>query len=385
MFRLDFALTSLPKILHLQSGSGVCGGIAAYIASLVGSPALINYAFIVTVGTSEAALLLKNSKYHESQIAENAETYGIGSIFAMLLSLKRLLHENDVDLVHSHALRAGFICAILNSFFGVRYIYTNHGLRFQQKRGTLKRQIFKHLEKLVVRRAESVVCIRASDATLLKQIAPSQIHKIETISTRVSFSEGEHRAIDDDEPNRLPVLIGVGSLINVKRVDRFIDWLAALSKAGIEYEALWLGDGPLRGDTEQYAAVSNVTVNWRGQVVPATVAAELKRASLLLLTSEFEVLSLTALEAMSQSTPIVTTDFFGVSDFIVNKKNGLVFSSEAESIDVATSICALLKDGPRLERMGQFARSFFEVQFADSNKMAYEYADLYRRQLEKNK
>ena len=80
-----------------------------------------------------------------------------------------------------------------------------------------------------------------------------------------------------------------------------------------------------------------------------------------------------------------TTDFFGVSDFIVNKKNGLVFSSEAESIDVATSICALLKDGPRLERMGQFARSFFEVQFADSNKMAYEYADLYRRQLEKNK
>jgi glycosyltransferase involved in cell wall biosynthesis len=384
LFRLDFALTSLPKILQLQSGRGASGGIAAYIASLVGSPALLNYAFIVTVGTSEAALLLKNSKYHASQIAENAETYGIRSIFAMLLSLKKLLHENDVDLVHSHALRAGFICAVLNSFFGVRYIYTNHGLRFQQKKGTLKRLIFRHLEKLVVRRAESVVCIRASDATLLKQIAPSQGHKIETISTRVSFSEDEHRAIDD-EPNQLPVLIGVGSLINVKRVDRFIDWLAALSKAGIEYEALWLGDGPLRGDTEQYAAVSNVTVNWRGQVAPATVAAELKRASLLLLTSEFEVLSLAALEAMSQSTPIVTTDFFGVSDFIVNKQNGLVFSSEAESIDVATSICALLKDGPRLERMGQIARSFFDVQFADSNKMAYEYADLYRRQLEKNK
>lgn len=367
-----------PRILHLQSGDGVSGGIAGYVASLVGSAALHNYTFTVTVGLGETDKLCESRKYHDAQVVETAPTYGIGSFPVILRHMQEILRENDVDLVHSHALRSGFICAILNLLYGVRYVHTNHGLRFHQKSGALTRLIFRQLEFFVIRRAELVLCIRKSDAALLGRIAPAQAHKIETITTRISVAESRRPAADTGAQRRLPVLIGVGSLIDVKRVDQFIDWLAALSSAGVEYEALWLGDGPLRREMEQRAAAANVAVSWRGQVEAGTVAAEFTRADLMLLTSELEVLSLAALEAMAKSTPIITTDFFGVSDFVVDGESGLVFSSGIPVHDIANSIAALLEDGSRIDSMRHRARSIFEAEFADAEKMAGEYAGHYR-------
>lgn len=366
------------RILQLQSGGGASGGIAGYIARLAGSNSLKDFSFTVAVGENEAEGLLQRQSYAAAELVEIAATYRVTSFFNSIRSLHAILNEKDIDLIHAHALRAGFMCAFLNLFTGVKFVYTNHGLRFHQKRKKLTRLVFRMLERFVVQRASKVICIRPADSNYLKSMCPPQTQKkIKTIVTRVTPSDAKISSAHHRATRARPLLIGIGSLIEVKRVDRFIDWLAALSANGVLYQAQWLGDGPLRTEMVARAINANIEVSWRGQVDATTVAAELERAKLFLLTSEFEVLSLAALEAMAKGTPIITTEFFGVSDFVVHEENGLVFTGNASPHEVANQIETLIRDEVRFEKMSRRAKLIFEQRFSDTEQMAFEYANEY--------
>lgn len=381
MRKLDPDVKTPPRILHLQTGGGISGGIAGYVASLVSAQALGGFNFVVTASVGETAELTQKQKYGDTPIVEVPQKYGFRDFPKVLRDMHRLLREEEITLVHSHALRAGFICASLNLLMGTRFIHTNHGLRFHQKSGRVKPFVFRLLERFVVSRAERIFCIRPSDADLLLRIMPHYSDKIETILTRINLIKRS-----DAKPNSKqhgpPILIGIGSLIEVKRVDRFIDWLEALTLAGVQYRAVWLGDGPLRTKMEERSRNSAVTVLWRGHVDAATVSDELEHADVMLLTSDFEVLSLAALEAMASSTPIVTTDFFGIHDFVIDQVTGIILPSGIHPSKAAEQIAALLRDESMLIEMGKQAQAAFTRSFSDSEQMALAYARHYRNIME---
>jgi glycosyltransferase involved in cell wall biosynthesis len=260
---------------------------------------------------------------------------------------------------------------------GFDFIYTNHGLRFRQKTRFLERRVFGLIEGFVIGRARSVVCIRNSDVVFLKNSISHGKSHIKLIETRID-------SLGPDAESHLPllnvgriVLIGVGSIIDVKRVDRFIDWLSELSRLGFEYDAVWLGDGPLRAIMEQFALDAQVKISWRGYVAKDVVQQELMRATLLLLTSDFEVMSLAALEAMASGTPIITTDFIGVSDFVMQGENGVILRLNVSAAEAASSIAELIGDFDRLTEMGRRAFAVFKSRFSGSEAMAIEYEDVY--------
>jgi glycosyltransferase involved in cell wall biosynthesis len=378
---LDSYVTNVLRILHLQSGGGISGGIAGYIASLVGAEALRGFDFIVAVNPGETAELCQSLKYGNAPIVEVPLSYGFRDVWRVLHYMHRLLRKERVSLVHSHALRSGFICAVLNLLVGTSFVHTNHGLRFHQKSGRLSPLVFRLLERFVVSRADRVFCIRPSDAVLLHSAMSRYSHKIETIVSRINpIDVPEAKLIS--KPPRPPTLIGIGSLIEIKRVDRFIDWLAALTSADVQYRAIWLGDGPLRPILEERAKNSGASISWRGHVDAATVAYELAHADVMLLTSEFEVMSLAALEAMAKSIPIITTDFFGVRDFVIDQLTGFVLPSDVSPSKAAEKIANLLTDDVLRMAMGDHALTIFAGSFANSDRMAWAYAQAYRNVME---
>ncbi|MEM7521387.1 MAG: glycosyltransferase family 4 protein [Pseudomonadota bacterium] len=372
-------MTRADHILHLQTGGGAFGGIAGYVAALTGSETLKRYRFTVTIGPGEAEVLRASRKYGDAALVPFPPTYSLFSLPKRLVTLRQVLRQSGAKLIHSHALRGGYLCALLNALGGVRFVHTNHGLRFHQKSGRISKAIFRRIERFVIARAERIICIRQSDAALLQHEMPQCAAKCQTIVTRVSPEVPAALPIDLAGPFHL---VGVGSLIEVKRVDRFIDWIAALQRAGHACHATWLGDGPLQSRLQAQAAAQDVEINWAGQVDPKTVSTTLHSADAMLLTSEFEVLSLAALEAMGNYTPVVTTDFFGVRDFVRPDETGMILPLDVNPDAAAAALATLLADRPRLAAMGRAARADFEDRFFDHDRMAAEYATLYREVLE---
>jgi glycosyltransferase involved in cell wall biosynthesis len=171
------------------------------------------------------------------------------------------------------------------------------------------------------------------------------------------------------------VLLGIGSAISVKRPDRFLEWISALNALGIDVEARWLGDGPLRASLEANSIERSTSIKWCGHVTRSEIAAHLSEASLLLVTSEFEVMPLAVLEAYSAGVPVVTSKFDGVGDFVKQGETGLIVDPDSPE-NVAAEIRALLASD-QWERMSLNARKTFNADFSDPRKMATQYEAIY--------
>ena len=240
-----------------------------------------------------------------------------------MLSLK---YKNS--LLHSHALKIGLLTAFSRLFFNSKFIYTNHGLRYKQKRKYIS-FIYFLFEIFVMALSEKYICIRATDYHYLKSKIKSNflLKKIVLIKLRLDFQKYKNkiRAFKFKPPY---IILGVGSLIDIKRPYKFILWIDFLVKKGIPIKAFWLGDGPLMREMIQLTKNLKLDITWKGEVSKRTVYAFLNKASYLIQTSQFEVYPTVVIESFCCGTPVISTNYWGVDELIKDTINGYIIKSE---------------------------------------------------------
>lgn len=366
----------MTTVLHVQTDTGLSGGIAGYVSTLVRSSALQQFRFAVTVPGMVQQPNLVASLYGKALALPSLPTYGVRSFVRYVRELEALVVTHGVDIIHAHAVRAALACAWVSWRTGVPLVYTNHGLRYSQKTGAVARIVFRLMEAFACSRARYVVSIRHHDARRLAQSGMVLGSKLRTITTRIEGLSPKRCPVRSGRP----VLVGVGSLIEVKRPDRFLDWVEALQLRGVDFEARWIGDGPLREQLELDAKRRRLPIQWCGHLSRQAVAEQFAGATLLLLTSQFEVFPLAVLEAYACGVPVISGGFEGVEEFLLPGRTGLLVDPDKPR-HVAKAVGSLLADPPTLDAMARHAASRFAEEYAEPRRMASAYADLYQDSL----
>lgn len=173
-------------------------------------------------------------------------------------------------------------------------------------------------------------------------------------------------------------LMHISNFRPVKRVLDCIRILAAVRKE-TEADLMMVGDGPLRGPTEDLARDLGVEeyVNFMGK--QDHVERLFPKAHVLLLPSELEAFGLAALEAMACGVPPVATRCGGVPELVDDGVTGFlepVGDVEAQ----AKRVVQLLTDEPMYERMSAAARHDAVNRFS-TDLVIPKYEDHYRRVL----
>ena len=127
-------------------------------------------------------------------------------------------------------------------------------------------------------------------------------------------------------------LVYTGRIIQTqKRIFDFIELLKQLDTNQVPYEMTFVGGGP-----DEVAFLSELkpwldrnVAQYLGRVSPKQVREELEKSDALILTSEFEGLPLSLLEAMAhQVVPVVTHIQSGVSEILKHRENAcLLYTS----------------------------------------------------------
>lgn len=362
------------SILYLQCDTGLSGGIAGYISSLVTSQFLERYRKVVIVPGAYSDYSVVERLYPHCEVEVLPPTYNLLTFFSYVFSLIKIIRSKNVEVVHAHALRVAVPAVIASIFTRVPVVYTNHGIRFTQKKYLISRIIFQILESFVFCFANKIVCIRTFDFRKMVSTPLFNSSKIVLIKTRIdgfSTVEGAKTRLSGR-----PLLVGIGSLIEVKRVDRFISWVHALNDKGVHCDAVWIGDGPLRVQLEEDSAALETPIQWVGHLNSEGVHSVLAEASLLFLTSEFEVLPLVVLEAYSLGVPVVSGRFAGVEDFIIDGVTGLLVDPDNEAT-VAEKVKAVFRDECAFAEIKSNAKDMFSKSFSDREIMAESYSKLY--------
>jgi len=173
-----------------------------------------------------------------------------------------------------------------------------------------------------------------------------------------------------------PLLLGLGSLIPLKRWDRLVTLAAGLKNAGHNFRMRIVGDGPLRETLQQHARNLQVEdlVSFPGYV--NDISGELRQATCLVHTSEVEGCPNVVVEAIASGRPVVAVDSGDIADLVVHGKTGFVVP-QGDDAGLKNYVTLLLTNPELCQAMGEAAREKADREFG-LNRLVTETLAAYR-------
>lgn len=366
----------IESIIHLQSGDGDSGGISNYISLLVGSKVLNLINQIVLVKNNN---ILCKSLYRHSEIIEFDNDYKFLNLYKRIKILKILISKYKNSIVHAHALKSGFIAALLKLLFNKKYIYTNHGLRFTQKKYLLK-ILFFFIEIFVLLLSEKYICIRVTDYNFFRSLVKLDIlqKKIKLIRLQIDIKYKKGYKFSKKKFKEPFLILGVGSLIELKRPQEFISWISFLSDNNIPIRAIWLGEGPLKNKMKRITRINKLNIKWLGQVEKNKIYKLMDESTFLIQTSIFEVLPTVVLESFYFGTPIISSYYWGISELISDNKNGLILHGGLRNKENKKKLISIFFDEIGYQKMSLSCKNIFNNSFKGHTETAKSYLDVYQ-------
>jgi len=286
-----------------------------------------------------------------------------------------LLREIKPDLLHSHSSKAGVIGRLAAWRVGIPSIFTAHGWAFTEGAPAIQRAYGLLLESLLCRLPGRVVTISDYDFQLAKH------YRVGTSRNRFLVKNGisQPGIIKPSSSRGELQILTIGRLSPVKNHAMLLDALAALS---LPFHARIIGDGECR--TELQSKIKSLDLEQKvellGEVTQTTEY--LAKADIFVLSSNYEGLPLSVLEAMSMGLPVIATDVGGVKEAVLNEQTGLL-SVRKDAMQFAKNI-AKLESRPELRKQyGERAQSHYAQNFT-ADRMVRELESIYRELLEAN-
>lgn len=312
------------------------------------------------------------------------------SDLAALWRLAGLIRRGRYDLVHTHMAKAGIIGRMAA---GLAHrpitVHTAHGWPWHNYLDRKTKEKYIGYERRAAARTDRIIVTNEKDRgkALANGIAPpdrfirirSGIDLAEFDPLR--FDRAACRAALGVSPTA-PVVITVGALSTQKNPVEALEVVARVRRAFPELLYLWAGDGPLRAAAEAAAARLDLreTVRWLGvrDDIPALLAA----ADVFLLTSKWEGLPRTLLEAMAMGKAVVCTQVDGVLDVIEDNVTGYVRDPE-DVEELAAMVVRLFRAPNLITDMHKGNTAFLRRPEFSVERMVEETDALYRSLLER--
>jgi glycosyltransferase involved in cell wall biosynthesis len=258
-----------------------------------------------------------------------------------------------------HILPNGLAVALLARLIRARAVYFNGGGPREVEGGgylgnawaTLLGGPDPRLERKLIR------AVSAFDLIVVRGNATSRYFRERGLTNRFEAIPG---GIEWDASRFVKVekaydVIFVGRLVQVKRVDIFLQVVADLTPAIPTVRALIVGTGPLLEPLQQQARDLGIAENVTFAGFQKDVAACLCRSRVFMLTSDSEGLSQALIEAMCCGLPCVVSDVGELAEVVEHGSNGYLVK-ERKSAAFTDCLKPLLLDASRLQSMGEAAR-----------------------------
>lgn len=283
-----------------------------------------------------------------------------------LRDLSRLVKLLNPDIIHAHSSKAGMIARLVAWRHGIPAVFTVHGWGFGPGRKAIIAMYVRLTEFFLKPITAFYIAVSEADARL--GIA------------HLGIAERNIRCIHNGMPDtsvRNKPQPGT-TLIMVARNDFQKDYISLIKS--IEHLPVKLRCVGRDTDTDDFRKLAAKAI---GQAVDkieflgvrSDVANLLASSNIFVLSSRFEGLPLSIIEAMRAGLPVVASDVGGCSELVEEGRNGfLVKAGDVEALQKAIS--ALTADFAMQQAFGEASRALYLSRFS-SDRMVSETINVY--------
>jgi glycosyltransferase involved in cell wall biosynthesis len=290
-----------------------------------------------------------------------------------LIQLTRI--ARGYDIVHTHSSKAGFLGRLGAHLAGVPVtLYTPNAFAFLAA-GRSARLYFA-LERFAAPFTDALIACSPSEAHAAARVLPSE--RIYLIPNAVDVAAfGCERVTEACSSPHYPTVGMVARLAPQKAPEVFVRAAARICRIRSDVRFWLIGDGEMRAPLEALARQLGVdrAIHFLGH--RRDVPALLRALDLFVLTSRYEGLPYSILEAMACGLPVVATRATGTVDVVEDRVTGLLVPVDAPE-EIAGAILDLLADPRRARELGAAGRRRVAEQFSLSGMLAA-HAALYQQ------
>lgn len=367
------------RVLHVIGG-GEFGGAERHILNLATAfdPKLVE----VSVCCLFAEPFLRVAR--EAGIRTHAVPMRHKLDLGILTKLKDLIVSENIDIVHTHGVRANLVGRLAARLAGVETVVTTvHSLLVQDYPDWFSRVANMFIERASRGLTTHFIAVSGGLQKALIQQGISQ-QKITVVYNGLnpeSFREEGGTAGSWREkagfPPGIQLAAVVGRLHPVKGHRQFLKSAAEVLKERKDVHFLVVGTGPERDRLEEYTRKLGISehVTFTGFI--SDVSELMPDLNLLIVPSLWEGFGLTALEAMAVGVPVVATSVGGLPEIVEHCTTGLLVPP-ADEAGLTRGIIWMLDHPQEAVEMAAAAKNMVEQKFT-ARAMAKKTEELYRR------
>jgi glycosyltransferase involved in cell wall biosynthesis len=300
-----------------------------------------------------------------------------------LVQLWRILRKERPQVVHTHSSKAGILGRWAARLAGVPVIiHTFHGFAFHDYQSKFVKQFYVLLERLTAAVTDTFIAVTSEDIQKGLAHGIGQKERYRLIRSGIDLSYYKMLSVNRTVKRRSlglsdehGVVTTIGPFKPQKNLFDFVRVAAMVSARVPAARFLIVGDGDQRKDIEALIGEMKLSgivslLGWRRD------AGEILAASdLFVLTSLWEGLPRSILEAMILGLPVVANAVDGAREIVADGRTGyLVKPGDRERM--AADIIKLLQDSALSRQMGECGRGYINNEY-DINFMVRQQEDLY--------
>lgn len=268
---------------------------------------------------------------------------------------------DEIDVIHLHSSKAGFLGRIVSFLLGKsnKTIYTPHAISFLRLDiSPKKRKIFIWMEKFASFFGGKIVACSQSEKEAIEE---QGIKNVTFINNGIKPLQVEKKVNTSDKIT----MISVGRLSIQKNPKLFND-IALEFRDNPNIQFIWCGDGELKSE------LTSPNIKCTGWIERKELENYLASADIYLSTSLWEGLPLSVLEAMSIGLPIVLSNCVGNKDLVDN--NGFLYKNKKNATN---NINELIENKELINKKGYNSKILMDNNFYIKN-MAISYLNIYK-------
>lgn len=347
------------KILYIVEAMG--GGVFTYIVELANE--LVNeydmhIAYAVRPQTPKNYKEYFDKRIHLIEVKNFRRSINLAKDIKAFFEIKRVAGKVQPDIIHLHSSKAGTLGRWAFNGHKVPLFYTPHGYSFLMANyGAVRRNVFKMVEMLSAKRYCTTISCSAGEYQETLKLTKNATY----VNNGINVNDLDKQLKDVEQVSHPFTVFTLGRICHQKNPKLFNQ----IAEAMPDVHFLWIGDGEMRGE------LTSPNIEITGWSNRKSALLKSINADVFMLTSLWEGLPISLLEAMYMKKLCVVNNVIGNRDVIHSDENGFVCDEVKEFVKA-------IREGQRDTAQRYVEKAYMDVlEKYNINVMVKKYTQIY--------